>query len=447
MREVHHLAKKNKTANSEFKKLKTADLVEKLASGFYPFDQNNLVIPAAARSMTKPFDMRLIRYSDGSLSEIQVDERNVVKLLNQDEYRSAIKTYLNWCQSFWPEERLIADKYTTDQIHYSWKYGAVEATDFSRNEPIILSEDDIAPVLFKSQEGYCWHRLPFDPVEGYLGLWIDVADRMTNWPSFLAWLGSLFDPDSNREQFIWIVGEGETGKSTLIDVLLGCFGPSAMATNCEAADERWFVSDLVGRRIAYIDEAKAGFVKGAKIKTLTGNSKQRCEAKYQSAKTVTINTKFIFSSNEFPDIPNKKEYLRRIILCEMSAITDKTMTRTEAEEGYRRGLPALFHEALNAWEQSKGSHKIASDQESILDYAGQSDTDAELSFQKFFVRSPGNWVSSGDIYGKLQDTGLKKFEIHRLLKDWQRIFGIKYEITGSGNQRIRGYRGLAKRGI
>lgn len=443
MREVHHLVKKNKSAINEFKALKTADLIERIATGFYPYAQQNLVIPAEARSASNPFDMRLLKYGDGSFAEIEIKEGRVVRLLNSDEYRSAIKTYVNWCQSFWPEERIIADKYTTDHIHYSWKYGAADASAVTQ-EPVILNEDDIAPVLFKSEKGYCWHRLPFDPEEGELGLWADVSKRMTNWSSFLAWIGSLFDPASNREQFVWIVGEGETGKSTLIDVLLDCFGPSAMATNCEAADERWFVSDLVGKRIAYIDEATAGFVKGAKIKTLTGNSKQRCEAKYQQAKTVSISTKFIFSSNEFPDIPNKKEYLRRIILCEMSAIADRTMTRASAEASYRAGLPGMLYEAINAWERVKSTHKITSDQETLLEYAGQSDVDAEMAFQKFFVRSPG-WVSCKDIYENLMNTGIKRYEIKRIIKDWIRLYDIKSETTGTGNFRTRGYRGMGRR--
>ena len=131
----------------------------------------------------------------------------------------------------------------------------------------------------------------------------------------------------------------------------------------------------------------------------------------------------------------------------MAAITNRTMTRSEAEEGYRATLPALFHEALKAWDGVKALYKIPSDQEALLEYAGQSDTDAELMFEKFFVKNSAQWTSSKDIYNNLTSLGLKRHEIRRLIKDWHRLYGIKHEIFGTGNQRTRGYKGMAKRGI
>jgi phage/plasmid-associated DNA primase len=286
--------------------------------------------------------------------------------------------------------------------------------------------------------------MDFDPEEGELGLWNDVADRMSNWPAFLAWLGSLFDPSSNREQFIWICGEGATGKSTIVDTILECFGCSALVTTCEAVEDKWFISELEGKRLAHIDEASAKFMRGHKVKSMTGNGKQRCEAKFKAPRTININTKFIFTSNDFPDVQAKKEYTRRIILCEIEAIKDRTMTREEAEAGYKQTLPCLFHRAIRAYKahSASGSFAIDSDQGAIQEYAGSSDDNADRLFRKFFKVEPDEWVPAAEIYEKLETMQMKSYEIKRLTKEWQRLFGIKPKQNGA--ERKRGYVGMRR---
>lgn len=436
-----------KVSNSEWKKIKKADLMEEVRKGLMPQSICTEFIPCSAREMPDghEFDLRLIKYSDGNLQEITVDQNGVVKLANPDTWKTYIARYLGFCQDWWKREQFIISESEIERIHDLWRMKSDLWDNMTGSvDRCRIPEEDIKPVLFKSQPGYCWHRMDFDPKEGDLGLWNDVAERMSNWPAFLAWLGSLFDPASNREQFIWMCGEGATGKSTIVDAILECFGCSALVTTCEAVEDKWFISELEGKRLAHIDEASAKFMRGHKVKSMTGNGKQRCEAKFKAPRTININTKFIFTSNDFPDVQAKKEYMRRIILCEIEAIKDRTMTREEAESGYRQALPSLFHRALCAYEThtASGSFAIDSDQGAIQEYAGSSDDNADRLFRKFFKVEQDGWVSSAHIYETMETMGMKSYEIKRLVKEWQRLFGIKPKQFGA--ERTRGYVGMRR---
>jgi hypothetical protein len=436
-----------KVTDAEWKKTKQADLVEYVRMGMMPQSIFSDFIPCSAREMPEgqAFDLRLIKYADGNLQEIVVDSSGVVTLAGSDTWKTLIARYLGFCQAWWKRDQFVISERDVERIHELWRIKSdLWDSSVGSDEKCRISEEDIAPVLFKNQPGYCWHRMDFDPEDSDLGLWNDVADRMSNWPAFLAWLGSLFDPKSNREQFIWMCGEGATGKSTIIDVILECFGCASLVTTCEAVEEKWFVSELEGKRLAHIDEASAKFMRGHKVKSMTGNGKQRCEAKFKSPKTININTKFIFTSNDFPDVQARKEYTRRIILCEIDPIKDRTMTRDEAEIGYKKSLPALFHRAIRAYEahRASGSFAIDSDQETIQEYAGSADDNADRLFRKFYRVDECGWVPSSDIYESMDKMGIRSYETRRLVREWQRLFGIKPK--QKGEDRTRGYAGMRR---
>lgn len=309
----------------------------------------------------------------------------------------------------------------------------------SNSERFILR--DVKTVCFASEDAWTWRRLEFDPDPNCDPcLWFNFLSRTSNNDALLAWIGSLFDESCNREQYIWLVGEGSSGKSTVVDVLLEMFGTAGHTTTDDATDTPFFTAELVGKRLVHIDEAKTTTVNSGRWKSLTGNSWHRVEEKYQPARTERLVAKFICTSNDYPEIKAAKENLRRIILCEVETPTEELLTREEAERQLRAGLPWLVSEALERWGRFARKAKIEADMSVVEEYAYAADAEVAALFAKHFRQEPGGWVSSTTIYSALEGDGLKRWEIRKVVRAWveKKILTPKRR---DSSDRARGYVG------
>lgn len=227
--------------------------------------------------------------------------------------------------------------------------------DNNSQEKMIIPERLVAPVRTLSCEGWCYKRLDFDP-----DIWADstiwesetLPRIKSNLSPFLAWIGSLFDPTSNREKYIWMWGKGETGKSTICEVLMEMFGDAAAMRRCKKIESNWFTSTLVGIRMCHLPEAKADLVGNGEWKTLTGERYHEIERKGEQPQTARIDTKFIITSNDQPNLPHGNEHLRRIILVETEKPPDWVATRSadETMELLREGLPWLLARCIDEYQ-------------------------------------------------------------------------------------------------
>jgi len=257
--------------------------------------------------------------------------------------------------------------------------------DFNSQEKMIIPETSVAPVRTLSCEGWCYKRLDFDPDPlADSTIWeTETLPRIkSNLPAFLAWVGSLFDPTSNREKYLWIWGKGETGKSSICEVLLEMFGDAAAMRRGKKIDSNWFTSTLVGIRLCHLPEAKPDLVGNGEWKTLTGERYHEIERKGEQPQTARIDTKFMITSNDEPHLPHGNEHLRRIILIETERPKGWVATRStdETMDLLRKGLPWLLSRAIEEYQKNP---KLTCDTTAAEEI--QEENPSEVLFNRFFI--------------------------------------------------------------
>lgn len=399
------------------------EILKELAEALHPAPISQRIGPL--RTWPHGSDFRIFERSDGSREWVRVHGDRVLSRVREEDvvasYASAIGV----------EYRDLSLKDVIEIVRTAF---AVAAHLHSRSvEPFIVR--DVRTVCFLSDDCWTWRRLDFDPdATCDQGLWGSFLERTSNSDALLAWIGSLFDDASNREQYVWMVGEGASGKSTVVDVLLELFETAGHATTDDATDTPFFTAELVGKRLVHIDEAKTTTVNSGRWKSLTGSNWHRIEEKYQPARKEQLACKFVCTSNDYPEIRAAKENFRRIILCEVDAPTDRLLTRQSAREGYRMGLPWLLALALEKWVPWAQEAKIDADLSVVEEYAHAADDEMAATFSKHFRQEPGAWVASTTIYSLLEADGLKRWEIRKLIRAWvqRKILVPKRTTTGRG---------------
>lgn len=233
--------------------------------------------------------------------------------------------------------RVVADERLQHcLVQYTWQFApkllltasGAEAAIKTWKAATLPMTEEIAPIAQKSQDVYCYHRLEFDfdmdpekslsdcPTFGELML------RMTNDMAARAWIGSLFDPNSDRQQYWWLYGEGDNGKSSLAGVLNRVFGPAARSEQVPENPDKFWTHGLLNKRlVVFPDCNNFTFPQKGIFKALTGDDGVRMEEKQKASFSAKVNCKFMFHSNERPGITSAIANRRRAIYSELGPIT------------------------------------------------------------------------------------------------------------------------------
>lgn len=212
-----------------------------------------------------------------------------------------------------------------------------------------LAESDIVPLKFKSEPGLTWHRLPFDLVSGPHPVWDEFFERITNPLAVMAYVGSLFDPNADRQQYLWMFGQGGDGKGAFARFLTKVLSQAAdwFEVPDKSGDKFWSAG-FIGKRLAIFgDCSNFSFPSTGKFKSLTGGDYIRTERKYQEAYAAQLITKFFFFSNDKPLLSSKKADLRRVIYSEAKPIKGDVIPNYEDllwQEG-----PAFLHSCIELY--------------------------------------------------------------------------------------------------
>lgn len=263
-----------------------------------------------------PKDFRIVNTKKGSRYWVQVGGDSVVRPIDVDVVKNAVASAFSIRGTYLPPKD-VDDVVKMAMLNAeAMDDKAISAGCF---DLLLIDEDEIAPVRFKSGSGWCWHRLPYDPDtsdEEAAAYWqAEVFPRFQkNRDPFMAWCGSLFDPQSPRVLCPWLYGEGESGKGTLAMFIMQCMGEAGTTVDPEHLSfDKFALEILEGIRFAFIDEAPAKLVTSAKFKRTTGERYQMVNRKGQKAVMMRVDAKFMYASNQFPTIRSGKEFARRIM--------------------------------------------------------------------------------------------------------------------------------------
>ncbi len=287
---------------------------------------------------------------------------------------------------------------------------------------------------FANQSGHTFHRIPFsvptiisaDEAKEQCPLFMEVLGRMSNNQAFAAWLGSLFVPESDLQQYVWIYGEGQNGKGSLAEFIRYLLGDSYFATTPPARDDKFWSYFLIDKRVVcFPDCPETKFITSGFFKSLTGGDAVRAEKKGGAAFTVRLACKYFILSNERPDISGSAADTRRPIYCELDAIDgppdpryiEKLKDEAAAILGYCRGL---YHELCPHHE------RIPVDSRVTADLVEGNESDMEDTFRNLFKVSEGATVPANVMRKLLQAHFPRKWERDRFRRFIERYPGVQF---------------------
>ncbi len=282
-----------------------------------------------------------------------------------------------------------------------------------------------AMVLQKNEPGLTYRRLPFDiepdPTMERCPLFCEMMNRTSNNEALVQWIGSLFDPDADMQQYVWLYGEGQNGKSTLGRVLHRILGPGARYTDPPKKSHDFWLYDLIGKRlVVYGDCDDERFVTHGTFKSMTGGDPVRANVKFAPALQVVMKAKHLFFSNKKPGISSSMADQRRIILCEMMPIEGA------ADPTYEHRLwleaPYILGECRRLYQENCGpGRRIACDQSAAKELAMENDVRFETIFSCRFSKIEGARLAGNVVQRILREEGIKDGREINKFKDFIRV--------------------------
>lgn len=344
--------------------------------------------PCALRKLTGPFPIDYVVTRDGVV--LESNDHKIVKVTTKDSFVANVMGFLDTRLPVEIDKEIFG-------LDYNWT--GEQGESFYKKFIYTYPRIDMPKTwAWADDEALTFHRLPFTGrEEGETPTWDELMSRTTNAKPLMAWIGSLFISESARQQYIWLFGEGGDGKGSVIRFLEAVFGDAFGSEEPPSGDgKRFWTAGLVGKRlVAFTDTNDARWPTSGLFKTISGGDSVRVELKGGKAFTMRLDAKFLFSSNERPDITSRKADLRRVIMCEFSspaeAIPDFE-ARLWAEGGaFLRKCIALYHDLC------PGHGNIASDTSAIESWAAAVDDEYQATFDRIFVHETQEkcrWISA-----------------------------------------------------
>lgn len=336
---------------------------------------------AAAISLP-PINERFFTYSPFKDSRILIEEVSpgVMEIASMDRVVRALTRYNQTPEMrklFWDELPLPPNKLELVVRHW-----------FNLTEPIpepkaVSWLDDPTPTF---------RKLPFvknpSPVifPDDFPTWTSLLARMHESKAFECFIGSLFDPNANHHQYLWLSGAGHDGKSAIGRFLKEILGGAASYLQPPGRDDKFWNSHLLGKRlIIFGDCNNRSFVTSGFFKSLVGRDGITVERKYETPFSFIPNAFYMFFSNETPNISNESADKRRIIPCEFH-------TPGKFELGFEERLlkeaPFFLAHCVQCYAVHIKSGAIPVGKESINTMVSFNEEYFEAVFEDNFVKVP-----------------------------------------------------------
>ena len=285
----------------------------------------------------------------------------------------------------------------------------------------------------KSDDCLAFARLPFDLRD--VGddprcpdLFGDFLARCSNAEAVAAFIGSLFVPESYRQQYLYLHGDGQDGKGSIIRLLRDVFGEGYQSISPKDGSDKFWFMKTYGKRLCVVTDfvetnPKKPFLTSPDMKALTGGDPIFFEGKNEGGFTDTSISKVIIASNYPPLISGQKADVRRLIYAHVlppSSIMDvavyEAKLKSEAQRvvefciaTYRRLCPR--HEAIPC--------------EVPEEVSDEADSDYLALFEKYFDVAPGRQVPGHVVQSYAREEGIRGgHEVQRIEECWKRNFGV-----------------------
>lgn len=349
--------------------------------------KEQMILVSSKKLFDELWPDRYVRMIDrmGSIRTYEVTSENTLRTIFQEKIISDAVVELS--KHGFP----VSPRKTIDLVGY-W---ASFLKEISENQPLLL---------FKSDQRLCFNRTDFDPAPGPTPRFDNFISRIKNGEELMAFLYSLFLPESDRQQYVWIWGSGGDGKGAIarfLRLILGSGFCSERAPSSQNTDKHW-TSGLLGKRLAVFPDTNATtFVRTDLFMELTGGDPTKIEEKFKQSFTTLLNVKFLFLSNSIPQISNQKSDKRRAIVCHISEL--KSAVDPNYENDLFQERAAVFHKCKMAYEKLVvGNGPIKVDNEYLRDVTDDYESPIEGIFKRHFKVKEGAKLTPDQVLMKVQ---------------------------------------------
>lgn len=258
-----------------------------------------------AESWLPPFTtrFRVTQASKGALEVLEEHKGGIVEVVPLEYVAQVILRYT--------ERELVG------RPAYQWDTKDCAAAAKSWQWGYVPPEPMPPAVRWADDPGLSFSVLPWRRGErGPTPLFDELMSRVSNAKAVKAWIGSLFDPGSDRQQYVWMYGDGGDGKGALTRFLKRVFDRAYRALEVPTRDtQRFWAMQMAGCRLGCFSECDEDrFPSSGYFKKLTGNDPLPTEEKGGGFFTRTITAKFLFTSQEKPRLKSTRADIRRVIL-------------------------------------------------------------------------------------------------------------------------------------
>lgn len=216
----------------------------------------------------------------------------------------------------------------------------------------------IPAVAFPDTNHYTYKRLSFQPKKGATPLFDRIMNNVNNSEAMMAFIWSLLEPKSYKQQVVWWYGLGGDGKGSVSRVLQRVFGKAYIGTSSQdqKSNPSFFTSNLVGKRIAiFSDENNGRLLMTGWFKQLTGDDVIGINPKGDKGYSTKLDLKIMVFSNRPPEFDNTKAHMRRIIYC-----TPKDTLSYEVDPKFEEKLcneiPAILYKCREKYNELAVDH-------------------------------------------------------------------------------------------
>ncbi len=195
------------------------------------------------------------------------------------------------------------------------------------DEEKLIDPNDIKRISWHQDE-YAYKKFDISMVApGPMPAWNEFLSRLDYPEIFGAWVWSIIEPDNNVRQAMWLVGQGDDGKSVVQKALTALLGRQYVKSmQARELGEKFFLSGVYGKVLVnYADCDEIYLLNNPKIKQITGGDSTSIEFKSKDSFTGDVYAKLFITSNKNPKInPESRAQVTRLIRLDVKRPTQQT---------------------------------------------------------------------------------------------------------------------------
>lgn len=350
---------------------------------------------AVARLMPTPTERIAVVLSvDGKRRPLQSTADGLCRYV---DLATAAGVILRYCHAIKTDKRLWSYGI------FEWRHARAAAEFWLQMMPPI---QEPAAFRFADDTGLAFHRIPFIPEAGPSPLFDAFIERMVAHQRrpFLAWCGSLYFLEADRQQYLWLWGQGGDGKGAWARHLQRVFGSAALAQSTApdpAHNKHCYVPYENKRLVVYPELNESRAIE--RLKSLTGGDRLYADVKNVDGHDFDPICKLLILSNRQPSISSQKSDTRRPIIVEM------TEGVAQADPAFEAGLweerCAIAAKCIATYRTECPGHRDVPQADEALEAAralgSMLDEEFEMQLEYLFNRNPSGYCLAADFQRQL----------------------------------------------